>query len=92
MGEKDDELFLGNAQINKPVHFYFKEVRTMRPAGVVLVLGFGWDGVEGKGFPGNLNMLKIINGTSFQAANDFRNPNLYWTREGDSYRPLSLWW
>ena len=49
----------------------------MRPAGVVLVLGFGWDGVEGKGFPGNLNMLKITNGTSFQAANDFRNPNLY---------------
>jgi len=58
MGEKDDELFLGNAQINKPVHFYFKEVRTMRPAGVVLVLGFGWDGVEGKGFPGKLKHVK----------------------------------
>jgi len=40
-------------------------------------LGLGGRIVEGKGFPGNLNMLKIMNGTSFQAANDFRNPNLY---------------
>ena len=42
----------------------------------VLVLGFGMDNVGGKGFPGYLNMLKIIGGTSFKAANDFRNSNL----------------